>query len=329
MKEALHYKKLDNNKVKCLLCPNTCTITENNVGFCGVRKNIKGKLFSLVYEKAVAINIDPIEKKPLYHFYPSSPTFSLGTVGCNLCCKFCQNWEISQVKDNRPITGHELTPKQIVDEAIKNNCKIIAYTYTEPTIFYEYMLETAKLAKKHKLKNIIISNGYINPKPLKELIPYIDGANIDLKAFNEEFYRDLSCASLKPVLETIKTLKKNDVWIEITNLIIENYNTNFKEIEKMCQWVKNIDPNIPLHFSKSSPMYKMMDIKPTTPETLLKAKKIADKYLNYTYIGNIQINNTENTFCPKCKELLIERSGFFVSKIKKKCKCGFTLAGKF
>lgn len=283
MKEALFWKK-EKDSIRCKLCPRTCLLKVNQVGFCGARQNIKNKLYSLVYAHPVSINLDPIEKKPLYHFMPGTKTFSLGTIGCNLNCLHCQNWQISRAEFQE---NQEILPEDIIKHVKKNKIPSISYTYTEPTIFYEYVLETAKLAKKEKIKNIIVSNGYINEKPLKELLPYIDAANIDLKAFNEEFYKKTCFASLKPVLKSLKIIKKAKVHLEITNLIIPGLNDDMKDIEKMCKWIKNNLGNVPIHFSRFFPHYKLKNIKPTPIETLTKAEKIAKKYLINVHLGNI------------------------------------------
>ena len=330
MKEALYWKKKENSTVQCFLCPRQCIIKEGNVGFCRVRKNIKGKLQSLIYGKVSSAVVDPIEKKPLFHFLPGSKAYSIGTVGCNLRCLHCQNWEISQADINCGFL-REMSPEEIVDAAIKENCRSISYTYNDPIIFYEYALDTAKLAKKKGLKNTIVSNGFINREPLKEWIKYIDAANIDLKGFTDKFYKEITTAWLEPVLETLKFLK-DKIWLEVTNLIIPGQNDNMDDIKKMCEWIKNnLGTDVPLHFSRFWPYYKMQDVPPTREETLTKARDIALRTgLNYVYIGNISIENTENTFCPKCKKLLIERKGFTVTNNNmenSKCSCGEKIAG--
>jgi len=321
MKEALFYKKLKDNDVQCTLCPNFCVIKDNKTGGCRVRKNIKGKLYSLVYSHPCSVAVDPIEKKPLYHFLPGTKAFSVGTFGCNLHCSFCQNYSISQAEFDES-SHYNLEPEEIVNEAIKNKCKTIAYTYNEPTVFYEYMLEIAKLAKKKGLKNIIVSNGFINEKPLKELIPFIDGANIDLKAFDSNFYKKITLSRLEPVLKTLKILHENKVWLEITNLIIPTLNDNMKDIEKMCKWIKeNLDESVPLHFSAFFPMFRLNNLPATKPETLMKAKNIAGEYLNFVYVGNI-VSENSNTMCPKCRKMILNRLGFEVLENKiKKGKC--------
>ena len=285
MKEALFWKK-EKDKIRCELCPQNCLIAEGKVGFCGVRQNKNNKLFSLVYDKPCSINIDPIEKKPLYHFFPSETTFSIGTVGCNLSCLFCQNWEISKAKPDT-FSIKTITAEQIVETAKEKGLKMIAYTYTEPTIFYEYMLDTAKLAKKAGLKNIIVCNGFINQEPLKELLKYIDAANIDLKSFDNKFYKNHCDAWIEPVLNTLKTIKQNKVHLEITNLIIPTKNDNLKEIEQMCKWIKENLGDTPIHFSRFFPYHEMKNILPTPIKTLEKAKQIAEKYLSNIHIGNV------------------------------------------
>lgn len=332
MKEALFYKKLKKKVVRCFLCPNFCVINENELGKCLARKNINGKLISLSYGKPVAINIDPIEKKPLYHFLPGTKTFSIGTAGCTLKCDFCQNYEIAQTSPE-DFSAKVIGPEEIIKKARENNCRSISYTYNEPTAFYEYVLDIAKLARKNKIKNIIVSNGYINEEPLKRLIKYIDAANIDLKGFTEIFYKKNCFGSLKPVLNALKILKSN-VWLEITNLIIPGLNDNQKDIDKMCRWIKkNLGSDIPLHFSRFFPMHKMLNKQITPVETLEKAYKIAkNNGINYVYIGNVD-NKRENTYCHKCNALLIERNGYSITKnnIKRnKCNnCNAKIQGIF
>jgi len=315
VKEALHYKKLKNKAVKCALCPANCVIGPDNLGNCGARKNINGKLYSLVYGKPVSISADPIEKKPLYHFLPGSFSLSIGTLGCNFHCLHCQNWEMSQAKVE-DFSVKEIKPKDLIKAAIKNNCRSISYTYNEPTIFYEYVLETARLARKKGIKNIMVTNGYINKEPLKELYPLIDAANIDLKSIEEGFYKKVCSARLKPVLEAVKEIKRTGTWIELTNLIIPGYNSGKKQIEKLVIWVKrNLGVDVPLHFSAFYPTYKLLDAEKTPSEMLLRAKEIAKKEgLRYVYLGNTALEDAGNTYCPECGRLLIERGWLQVHK---------------
>jgi pyruvate formate lyase activating enzyme len=333
MKEALYYQKLDKNIVQCQLCPHFCTIKENNVGICKVRKNVKGKLYSLVYGRAVAAHIDPIEKKPLYHCYPGTSALSIGTVGCNLCCKHCQNWETSQAKPS-DFFARELSPEHIVEMAKESECTSIAYTYNEPTIFYEYMLDTAKLARNDDIKNVVVTNGFINPEPLQGLCTYIDAVNCDLKSFDDSFYKKICGGRLEPVLETLKILHKHKIWLEIAVLIIPTFNNKPEMLTKMCTWIKeNLGTQYPVHFSGFHPCYKLLDIEPTTTKALLQAREIALKVgLEYVYVGNVHSSEGNNTDCPKCRKVLVERYGFSVlnNEIKQsKCSCGYEISGKF
>ncbi|RLG54961.1 MAG: AmmeMemoRadiSam system radical SAM enzyme, partial [Candidatus Hydrothermarchaeota archaeon] len=268
MKEAMFYDKI-NGKVKCKLCRHSCVIPEGKRGICGVRQNRNGKLYSLVYGKLVAKNVDPIEKKPLYHFYPGSKAYSIATVGCNFSCKHCQNYEISQpARETGEIFGRDFSPEEIVAEAKRYNCEVIAYTYTEPTVFYEYAYETAKLASKEGIKNIFVTNGYTSEEALKEISPYLDGANIDLKAFTDKFYREICGARLEPVLETIKLYKELGIWIEITTLVIPTLNDNEEELRKIAEFIKSLGDEIPWHVSAFHPDYKLMNLPRTPLETL-------------------------------------------------------------
>jgi pyruvate formate lyase activating enzyme len=283
MKECVLYKKEKGN-VRCFACAHKCLISEGKTGICGVRKNIKGKLYLLVYGKVVAAHIDPIEKKPLYHFLPGTYAYSIGTVGCNFKCNYCQNWDISQLKE---IIGKEITPEKIIEEAIINKCKSIAYTYNEPTIFIEFVKDCAVLAKKKGLKNVLVTNGYMTKECLDFIAPYTDAMNIDLKSFNESFYEKICRGKLKPVLETIKNAHKKGIHIEITTLVIPEENDSLKEFEQIAKFIARIDKNIPWHISRFFPMYKMLDKESTSIETLKKAEEIGKKYLNYVYLGNI------------------------------------------
>ncbi len=333
MKEASYYKKLNNDNVQCELCPRNCIIKEGDYGFCNARKNIDGTLYSIVYAKPCAMHIDPIEKKPLYHFMPGENALSIGTSGCNLECKHCQNWSMSRSKPE-DFFVKEITPEQVVENAIDNNCKIIAYTYNEPTVFYEYMIECAKLAKKKGIKNVIVSNGFINQEPLKELCKYIDGANIDLKSFDNDFYKKITNSWIQPVLESLKILKKNNVWLEITMLIIPKLNDDPEKIKQMCNWIRdNLGKDVPLHFSAFYPCYKLLGYPPTKKETLLKARKITlETGLKYVYVGNVGPSDENNTHCYECNSIAIERLSFGVVKnnLKKgKCPCGENIPGVF
>ena len=331
-KEAVYYEKLDQNKIKCVLCPRMCVINPGKRGYCGVRKNIEGKLYTLVYGKPCAVHVDPIEKKPLFHFYPGSKAFSIATAGCNLACIFCQNWEISQAYPEE-VVAYELSPAEVVDGAITSKCKSVSYTYTEPTIFYEYMLDTAKAARLRGVKNNMHSCGYINEKPLRELCQYLDAANVDLKGFTDEFYWRIGKGYLQPVLDSIRILKEEGVWIEITNLIIPTLNDDPQKIREMCQWIKGtVGPDVPIHFSRFYPSHKMRNLPATPVETLEDAKEIAEGVgLRFVYIGNVPGHPGENTYCPRCKKVLIKRVGYHILQnniVDGKCKfCGEKIPG--
>jgi pyruvate formate lyase activating enzyme len=332
LKEASFYQKLENKTVQCLLCPRRCIIPDKKRGFCGVRENRAGTLYSLVYAKPCAIHIDPIEKKPLFHFLPSTAAFSIATAGCNLRCKFCQNWQISQAKPEE-VEYVYLEPQDLVKRAKESGAPTIAYTYTEPTIFYEYMFDIAKIARKDGLKNIMHSAGHINEEPLRQLCKYLDAANIDLKGFSEKYYNEMSLGNLDSVLKTLKILREEGVWVEITNLILPGYNDDDSTLIKMCLWIKeNLGEDTPLHFSRFWPMYKLTALNPTPLETLEKARKIAlDCGLRYVYIGNIPGHEAENTHCPRCKKVIIKRTGYTILEINienGQCKfCGQKIAG--
>ncbi len=329
---ALHWQALTKGNIKCQLCPRECIVKPGMRGFCRVRENRDGKYFTLTFGNPCSVHIDPIEKKPFFHLLPGTTAFSLATAGCNFTCKHCQNWEISQ-KSPEETENMILSPQAIIDLTKKYRCPSIAYTYTEPVIFYEYMLAIAKRAKKEGILNVMHSNGYINQKPLEELCPYLDGADIDLKAFTDEFYTSITSGTLGPVLETLKTLKKKGVHLEITNLIIPTKNDNITEIKKMCEWIAtNLGKDVPLHLSRFYPMYRLNNLSPTPTETLKRAYEIAKNVgLEYVYIGNLPGLPEENTYCPACKKLLIERIGYTVKVINLKdgrCKfCGHPIPG--
>ena len=312
MKEALFYEHI-NNDVRCRLCHHNCMIKDGKSGICGVRKNQEGKLFSLVYGKSIASDVDPIEKKPLFHFYPGSTAYSIATVGCNFRCLNCQNWDISQMPKGKSgkITGYELTPEKIVDDAKKLKCKTIAYTYTEPTIFFEYAHDTAKLAHQEGIKNIFVTNGYTTSEAIREIAPYLDAANIDLKFFSEDIYQKVCGAKLQPVLDNIKLYRKLGIWIEVTTLIIPGYSDDENHLKGIAEFIRSNGVDIPWHVTAFYPAYKLLDVKPTPAESLRKAREIGLKAgLRYVYEGNIPGEGGENTYCYKCKEPLIIRYGF-------------------
>ena len=326
MKEASFYKKMKGRTVKCELCPRFCVIADGRAGFCRVRKNERGKLRSLVYGKPVSIAIDPIEKKPLFHFAPGTKCLSVATVGCNLRCRFCQNYAISQeYGEIGEFDTREMSPEEVVAVAKRNDVEGMSYTYTEPTVFYEYALDMMKLAKKEGLYNAWVSNGYTNPAPIRRMAKYLDAVNVDLKG-NDEFYKKVcGGVGIDPVFNALKAYAKNGVWVEVTNLIIPKYNDSEKEIAKLVDWIKeNLGSRVPLHFSAFYPQYKLRDSPPTPPSALEKAVKIAkQKGMKWVYAGNVRGSKYESTWCWKCGSLVIRREGFDVLSLGKKCgKCG-------
>ncbi len=303
-KEAEFYEKKENNNIQCKLCPHNCLIKEGESGICRIRKNKEGTLYTENYGEISSIGVDPIEKKPLYHFHPSKGILSIGTYGCNFKCLFCQNYTISQ-KDP-PTTYH--TSEEIIKQAKNRNTIGIAYTYSEPMVWYEYVYETAVKAHEEGLKNVLVSNGYLNPNPLEKLTPYIDAANIDLKSFNNEFYKKLCGGTLQPVLDTISYLY-GKTHLELTTLIITGHNDKLKELEEIFKWIKNLSPDIPLHLSRYFPNYKMDD-PPTDLKKMEEAYQLAKKYLNYVYLGNMRSDKGQNTYCPNCHTEVITRQYF-------------------
>jgi pyruvate formate lyase activating enzyme len=332
-KEAMLYEKSDNNAVRCKLCAHRCTIAEGQFGFCGVRQNQKGTLYTLVYAEAIAAHIDPIEKKPLYHFFPGSTSFSLATIGCNFRCGFCQNWQISQTsKRNRDYEGEQLLPEEIVRTAQSRKCKSISYTYTEPTIFFEYAFDTAQLAKREGLYNNFVTNGYMTEEALLAIQPFLDAANVDLKSFREDFYLNNCKAHLEPVLESIKLMKKLDIWVEVTTLIIPGQNDSSQELAAIAGFIASVGKDIPWHISRFHPDYKFTERIPTPLESLKKAYKIGkDAGLRYVYMGNV--SEASDTLCHSCSKTLIKRFYFDVSENNlqnSRCRfCGAKIDGRF
>jgi pyruvate formate lyase activating enzyme len=312
---AMWYEKRPGDIVHCKLCPNACKLSDGQIGICRARKNIGGELYSLVYGKIASAHVDPIEKKPFFHVLPGTMAFSIATPGCNMRCLFCQNWEISQAFPWEVRTS-EAAPEQVVEAALASGSRSIAFTYSEPTIFYEYMLDIAKLARPRGLKIVVVSNGFINPEPLRELLPYVDAYKVDFKAFNKTFYDELTGGELPPVLETMKTIRKRGVWLEIVTLLVPGKNDSEGEIRELARWIReNLGDEVPLHFSRFHPQHKLLNLPPTPVETVLRARKIAmEEGLKYVYTGNIADPQGESTRCPKSGEIAIERRGYFVVK---------------
>ena len=330
-REAMYYTTTPRG-LKCLRCPNECTIKEGELGDCHNHLNYNGKLYTIAYGNPCAVHIDPIEKKPLMHFLPESNAFSIATAGCNLACLNCQNWSISQ-KSPRETRNFDLMPDKVVEAAIESDCESIAYTYSEPITFYEYAYDTAILARNAGIKNVMVSAGYINEEPMRKLARVMDAANIDLKSFKDSIYLKLNAGKLEPILRTLKILNEEGVWLEITNLIVPGWTDDFDMIREMCDWLyENGFADNPLHFSRFQPLYKLTQLPPTPLSSLTKARKIAlDAGIKYVYIGNVPGTEAENTFCPNCHKTLIKRRGYMVlsNHIKNgKCEyCNEPIAG--
>jgi pyruvate formate lyase activating enzyme len=317
MKEALLFTRLEDNKLRCDLCAHRCLIPEGKRGLCGVRENRDGTLLSLVYGKAIATHVDPIEKKPLFNFLPGSLAFSVATVGCNMTCLHCQNADISQVpRDSGRIMGEDISLERLVEAAEENGCRTIAYTYTEPTIFFEYALDTARLAKDHDLKNIFVTNGYMTAEALEMIAPVLDGANVDLKSFRDDFYREICGARLQPVLDTIRKMHELGIWVEVTTLVIPGHNDSDEELQSIARFLAGISPDIPWHVSAYYPTYRLTSAPRTPVSTLQRARKIGQSAgLRYVYTGNIPGDDGENTFCHNCGRKIIERTGYRVGTV--------------
>ncbi len=329
MKEALHYTEKNDKSLECNLCPHNCWINDGQRGLCRVRENRGGKLYSMVYGKPCAVNVDPIEKKPLYHFLPGSRVYSIGTNGCNMRCMHCQNWDISTTGENEKYC-YNTTPDNVITETADSGCGIIAYTYNEPTVNYEFVLEVSRESSRRGIKNVMVTNGYISIDPLRELFQYIDAANVDLKGFDPAFYQKICGAKLEPVLQNLAELKKMGVWIEITNLVIPGHNDKPGGILKMCDWIKsNLGTELPLHFSAFYPAHEMKDVDPTSLDTLNTAQQIArDTGFSYVYLGNAGIPAT--TSCPECGKRVIDRKGHNIRNLLSKdgtCSCGTEIPG--
>ncbi len=320
--------------VQCELCPKGCIIKPGQSGDCRIRVNIDGELHAVTYGYPCSLHIDPVEKKPMFHFYPGSRAFSVATVGCNLHCRNCQNWEISQAFPNQ-IPAYHVPPAMLAKLAKSKRCKSVAYTYTDPAVFYEYAFDSCVEAHKLGLKNILVTAGYFNKGPLRELCKHVDGANIDLKAFSDKFYREVCGATLKPVLDSLAEAKKCGVMVEVTNLLIPTLNDDEKMIRALCKWVKaNMGKETPVHFSRFFPNYRMRNLPPTSLKKLDLAKKIAQaEGLQYIYIGNVMDEAAESTYCPKCREMLIKRRRYriLLNKIyNNKCpNCKTEIYGKW
>lgn len=328
MRETILYKKLPKRAVKCLACAWYCKIAGGFTGVCGVRQNIGGKLFLLVYGRPSAVNLDPIEKKPLYHFLPTTPSLSIGTLGCNFACEFCQNFDLSQSPKEVKVeaiktkqldkirkyiekNSQEFPPEKIVETCVTQNIPSISYTYNEPAIFFEYAYDTARLAHQKGIKNVYVSNGFESKEAIAKIAPYLDAINVDLKSFRPDFYQKICYGKLPPVLENIKRFYRYGIWLEITTLVIPGLNDSEKELKEIAAFIAGLSPDIPWHISRFFPAYKMANLSPTPVATLEKAYQIGKKAgLKFVYLGNVPAGARENTYCSKCNQLLIKRVGY-------------------
>jgi pyruvate formate lyase activating enzyme len=335
IKEAMLYEKTGGNAVQCHLCAHRCKIAPSKRGVCGVRENREGTLYTLVYGMIIAENVDPIEKKPLFHVHPGSRSFSIATVGCNFRCVFCQNHDISQMpRKSGKILGRGASPETIVERAVHSNSRTIAYTYTEPTIFFEYAHDIGKLAHEKDIKNVFVTNGFMTEEAIVKISPCLDAANVDLKSFSDEFYKKYCGARLQPVLDSLKKMKEVGIWVEVTTLIIPTLNDSDEELQNIAQFVYSLGAETPWHISRFHPQYEMTNLPPTPVATLHKAAQFGKQAgLKYVYTGNVPGDEMESTFCFHCGNILIERYGFYINKInldKSTCpRCGTPLDGIF
>ncbi len=317
MKEAMLYSPLEDRKVQCGLCHHRCILSPSKRGICGVRENREGKLYTLVYGRAISLNVDPVEKKPLFHFFPGSTSFSMAAVGCNFRCLQCQNHEISQMPRDRNgrIGGSEVSPPEIVSLAKQSQCRSISYTYTEPTVYFEYAYDTAQQARQEGIKNIFVTNGYMTQDALRTIQPCLDAANVDLKSFREKFYTEVCGATRGPVLENLRQMRQMGIWLEITTLVIPTLNDSDEEFEEIARFIVSLGPEVPWHISAFHPTYKMVHLPRTTAAALRRAREIGIKAgLRYVYCGNVPGEEGEDTFCPHCGQRLVERIGFRVTR---------------
>ncbi len=323
--EAKFYEKLAYKKIKCKLCPRECVIDDRERGYCGVRENRGGTYYTLVHSRVVTAHIDPIEKKPLFHFRPGTVAFSLATAGCNVNCKMCQNWEISQVRPEQ-VRSTYLPPRDLAALARQNQCPTIAYTYSEPVVFYEYVMDAAEAGHAAGVKSVVISGGYIHTDPLKKMCQGVDAIKVDLKAFSQKFYKEVVNGDLKPVLDTLVTIRKEGRWTEIVYLVVPTLNDSEAEFKELARWVKSeLGPDVPIHFTRFHPEYLLKNLPPTPLETLERAKAVADaEGLHFAYIGNVPGHPAENTRCPKCRRVIVARLGFTIQEMHiRKGKCEY------
>lgn len=330
--EARFYEKLPYKKIKCKLCPRECVIDDRERGYCGVRENRGGTYYSLVYARVCAAHVDPVEKKPFFHFLPGTLAFSVAAAGCNVNCKMCQNWDISQVRPEQVRATH-VPPRDLAAMAKQYQCASIAYTYSEPVVFYEYVADAAQAGRAAGIKSAVVTGGYIQQDPLRKLCERVDAIKVDLKAFSPKFYKEIVNGELKPVLDTLVTIRKLGMWNEIVYLVIPSLNDGDEEFKGLARWVKTeLGADVPLHFSRFHPEYLLKNLPPTPVKTLERAKAIADSEgLHYVYIGNVPGHPAENTYCPKCRRVVVERTGFTIRSMhirKGRCRyCQQAIAG--
>ncbi len=330
--KARWYEELPSKRVKCKLCPRECQVDDRERGYCGVRENWNGVYYTLVHSRPCTYHVDPIEKKPLFHFLPGNTAFSIATVGCNVNCQFCQNWQISQIRPEQ-ITNLDMPPQEVVRMTRQEDSRIIAYTYTEPVVFSEYVYDTAAEGRKAGIRSVMITNGYIQEKPMRDLSEVLDAVKVDLKAFSEKYYREVVVGELKPVLNTLVLLRKLGMWTEIVYLVVPTLNDSEPEFKALCRWIKqNLGVDVPIHFTRFYPQYKLQNLPPTPVATLEKAHAIAQaEGIKFVYIGNVPGHPAENTYCPNCKKVLIRRRGYYIEENhiqQGKCSfCGETIPG--
>ncbi len=330
--EARYWEPLQSKRIECRLCPKKCQVDDLERGYCGVRENRDGKYYTHVYAAPCTVHPDPIEKKPFYHFLPGTRAFSLATVGCNMDCAYCQNWQISQIRPEQ-VEAYYLPPETVADYAVQSDCPSIAYTYTEPVVFYEYMYDCAAVARERGIRSVMVSNGYILEKPLRELCKVLDGIKVDLKSFREKFYQEVCAGELAPVLDALKIIRDEGVWLELVYLMVPTLNDSEAEIEELCAWVhQELGDDVPLHFSRFHPQYRLKHLPATPVRHLERALRIARSAgLNYVYLGNVVGHETESTRCPACEKVVVRRVGYTVLETAlngENCKyCGQKIAG--
>jgi pyruvate formate lyase activating enzyme len=330
--EARHYEKLEHKKIRCLLCPRKCEIDDLERGYCGVRENRGGRYYTLVHSRACTYHADPVEKKPLFHFHPGTLAFSIATAGCNVNCKMCQNWEISQARPEQ-IRSIYLPPEKVASMAADSGCRSIAYTYNEPIIFFEYMMDTAAAGRERGVLSVVVTGGYITEEPLRELCRAVDAIKVDLKAYSEDFYRDIVNGTMQPVLDALVTMRSAGMWTEIVYLVVPTLNDGDGELRGLAKWVReNLGTEVPVHFTRFHPQYLLKNLPPTPVSTLERAKQIADaEGLEYVYIGNVPGHPAESTYCPECGHTVVKRLGFAIESMDLKkgacAQCGHKIAG--